>query len=222
MIWRSLFFSLCMLTLSGCNLDKPIKIGFIGSLSGKNAADGVAARDGVQLAVETTNSSGGIDGRMLLLKIADDASVQETAAKAVEEMAADKVVAIVGPMGSALVKAALPAVRRNKIVLVSPTLGNTVPVNVQLARQNYANFRQAFAKRFNYQPTPAAVLAYDAAQAVITGLRKNQSTVKFRETMQGVKSFPGLQGEIVLEQYGGLEGQLYIIRTAGGPEGGAE
>lgn len=366
MVRRSVLLLLLQLLLSavcGCDRDRTIKIGFIGSLTGKNSDLGVAGRDAVQLAVENVNSGGGINGRKLVLSVQDDVSSPEMAARAVERLAAEKVTAIVGPMGSSMAKAALPVATQSRIVLVSPTsstnelsgkddyffrvmepnllfarqqaetcirmkilrvaaiydlqnrnytvemfkefkdeftrrggiittelnydsalspafiplvrklglngadgvmiLANsvdsinisqqirkinrnipiisgacgiaqrdllqqagksldniilTLPVNSQCSLQSYTSFRDAFLKRFNYQPTYAAVLAYDAAQAVITGLRINLDPGRFRETMKGIRTFNGLQGEITLDSFGDPNRQLFIIRFTEGRE----
>lgn len=355
---------LLLSAVCGCDRDRGgIRIGFIGSLTGKNSDLGVAGRDAVQLAVEDINRGGGINGRNLVLSVQDDAASPEMAAQAAERLAAEKVTAIVGPMGSSMAKAALPVATRNKIVLVSPTsstnelsgkddyffrvmepnllfarhqaqtclklkimrvaaiydlqnrtytvemfqafrdeftrrggiitteqsydsalspafmplvqslglnrtdgvmvLANsvdainigqqirkinrtipiisgacgiaqrdllqqagksldniifTLPVNSQCAMQGYTSFRDSFVKRFNYQPTYAAVLAYDAAQAIITALRKNPDPGRFRETMQEIRTFSGLQGEITLDGFGDPNRQLFIIRFTEGRE----
>ncbi len=354
---------LAFLGSCSCDLDKAIKIGFVGSITGKNSDLGVAERDAVQLAVENVNSSGGINGRMLSLIVRDDAFTPERAAEAVESLAREKVAAIIGPTGSSMAKVALPVAARNNIVLVSPTSSTnelsgkddhffrvmepnqlfarhlaetciklkirrvaaiydlqnrtytveifqefrdeftrrggtiagvqsfdsttapvfmplveklglakadgvmvlassvdsinigqqirkidpripiisgacgiaqrdlvqqagksinniifTLPVNSRCAKPSYTTFHDAFAKRFNYQPTFAAVLAYDAAQAVMAGLRKNPDPQRFRETMKGIRSFPGLQGEVELDPFGDPHRNLYILRYAEGRE----
>jgi len=358
-----LLLPLLVMLSSACERDRTIKIGFIGSLTGKNSDLGVAGRDAVQLAVEQVNSSGGINGRKLALSVQDDAFNPETAARCVETLATEKVSAIIGPMGSSMAKAALPAATRSRIVLVSPTsstnelsgkddyffrvmepnlrfarrqattsmkmnirrvaaiydlqnqtytvemfrefkdeftrlggvitaelsydsatspafmplvsrlgleraegvmiLANsvdsinitqqirklkpqlpiisgacgiaqrdllqqagksvsniifTLPVNSQSNKPSYTSFRDAFFKRFNYQPTFAAVLAYDAAQAVISGLKKNPDPALFRETMKSIGTFPGLQGDIALDSFGDPNRQLYILRFTEGRE----
>jgi len=358
-----LLFCFCLSGVSGCKQKEPIKIGYVGSITGKNSDLGVAARDAVQLAVETVNSSGGINGRMLALIVRDDAFNPEQAAIAVESLAAEKVTAVIGPMGSSMAKAALPVATRSGIVLVSPTsstnelsgkedyffrvmepnllfarhlaetciklnirrvaaiydlqnktytveifqsfrdefsrrggvisaeqvydstlspvfmplvqklqldradgvmvLANsadainigqqvrkinpqiplisgacgiaqrdlvqqagksidniifTLPVNNQCERQSFISFREAFFKRFSYQPTFAAVLAYDAAQAVITALLRNADPARFKETMRAVKTFSGLQGDISLDTFGDPNRQLFIIRYTQGRE----
>ncbi len=93
---------LAFLGSCSCDLDKAIKIGFVGSITGKNSDLGVAERDAVQLAVENVNSSGGINGRMLSLIVRDDAFTPERAAEAVESLAREKVAAIIGPTGSSM------------------------------------------------------------------------------------------------------------------------
>lgn len=349
--------------LAGCSNNEPIKIGFIGSITGKNADLGVAGRDATLLAAETVNAAGGINGRLVELIVKDDAQNPETTPKLVAELATLKVAAIVGPMGSAIAKAALPAATAAKLVMVSPTsssneltgkddyffrvmepnllfarhqaetclklnirrvaviydiqnktytvdifqafrdeftrrggvittevtydsqtkpaflplvqqlkLGSTdgvmvlgssvdsinigqqirkattklpilsgacgiaqrdlvqqagksvdnfiftLPVNDLSTAPAFVAFRTAFVKRFNYQPTFAAVLAYDAAQAVFTGLKMNPDQARLRETLQGITSFAGLQGEIKLDRYGDPNRKLYICRFRGGRE----
>ncbi len=349
--------------LGGCERDRSIRIGFIGSITGKNSDLGVTGRDAVQLAVETVNNGGGINGRPLLLSVQDDGASPDAAVKAVERLAAERVAAIVGPMGSSMAKAVLPVASREKIVLVSPTsssnelsgkddhffrvmepnllfarhladtclklkirrvaaiydlqnqtytvemfrgfkeefvrrggtitaeqrydsarspafmplvrrlglegadgvmiLANnvdsiiigqqirklsrsipiisgacgiaqrdllqqagklldnvifTLPVNGNSTMGSYTSFRDAFVKRFNYQPTFASVLAYDAAQAIITALRKDPDPTRLRETIRGIGTFPGLQGEIALDSFGDPHRQLHIIRFTQGRE----
>jgi len=94
----------------------------------------------------------------------------------------------------------------------------TLPVNSQCSLDSYTGFRDAFFKRFNYQPTFASVLAYDAAQAIITALRKDPDPARLRETIQGIGTFAGLQGEIALDSFGDPSRQLYITRFTQGRE----
>jgi len=347
----------------GCSKNDPIKIGFLGSITGKNADLGVAGRDASLLAVETINASGGINGRKVEIVVKDDAQSPETAIKAMTELAQEKVVAVVGPMGSAIAKAVIPVAEQAKLVLISPTsssneltgkddyffrvmepnllfarhlaetsiklkikrvaviydlqnktytvdifqafrdeftrLGGTIsaevtydsttkpaflplvqqlkmnqgdgvmvlassvdtinicqqirkenqgvpilsgacgiaqrdlvqqagkstdnviftlPVNSQSTSPAFVAFREAYEKRFKDQPTFAAVLAYDAAQALFTGLKKNPDPARLKETLQGIASFPGLQGEIRLDKFGDPNRKLYIWRFVNGRE----
>ena len=60
--------------------QEPIKIGWIGPLSGWGAPGGTAILRGSQLAIDHVNAAGGIDGRKLVLVTRDS---EATPAKAV-------------------------------------------------------------------------------------------------------------------------------------------
>src|SRR5882724_9551757 len=80
----------------------PIKIGHYGSLTGKDAAFGVATRKGVLLAVEELNAKGGVLGRPLEYLVEDIQSKQGESATAVKKLISrDKVVAMFGGNPSA-------------------------------------------------------------------------------------------------------------------------
>ena len=66
---------------------KPVKVGFIGNLTGSFSDWGIASRNGFLLAVEQINSAGGIDGRQVEVVVRNDDFSHELAAKAVEELA---------------------------------------------------------------------------------------------------------------------------------------
>ncbi len=82
--------------------NDPIKIGHYGSLTGKDAAFGVATRKGVLLAVEEINAKGGILGRKVEYVVEDIQSKQGESATAVKKLISrDKVVAVIGANASA-------------------------------------------------------------------------------------------------------------------------
>lgn len=58
--------------LAGCSPPKPLRIGFLGGLSGRAADLGVSGRNGVTIAIELRNQAGGIKGRMVKLLAEDD------------------------------------------------------------------------------------------------------------------------------------------------------
>lgn len=356
-------FCLVMICCVACNRHEPIKIGYVGSITGKNSDLGVAARDAAVLAVESVNAAGGINGRKVILIDKDDAQNPETAVKVVNELISDRVVAIVGPLASSMTKAVLPAVNRAQVVMVSPTsssqelsglddfffrvmepntlfakhqaetcrkldvkrvaaiydlqnkaytvemfnvfkdeftrlggvvtkevtfdsatkpsflplvrqldlqsagavmvLANTIdslniaqqvrkenpgimilsgacgiaqrdllqqagksidniiftlPVNSRSETGEYLKFRDRFRKRFNYDPTFAATLSYDAVQLLFTALRKNSDSSRLRETISGIESFAGVQGEVRLDRFGDPSRNLFVTRYRKGQE----
>lgn len=64
--------------------DDPIRIGFVGELSGPFAIWGVQTRDGMRMAVEQINAAGGVDGRRLELVERDTGGVPEEGVAALE------------------------------------------------------------------------------------------------------------------------------------------
>ncbi len=109
------------LSLSSCSEEPPLKIGFVGGLTGRVADLGVAGRDGVILAVEEKNRSGGIAGRKVELVVRDDRQDAESAKQAIRELADEQVIAIIGPMTSSMAVVIQPLINSAQIVTVSPT-----------------------------------------------------------------------------------------------------
>ena len=66
--------ALLSLFVSSCSEPPPLKIGFLGGMTGRSTDLCVSARDGVQLAVEAVNQQGGVNGRQVELIIFDDQS----------------------------------------------------------------------------------------------------------------------------------------------------
>ncbi len=110
-----------LLSLPACAPQEPLRIGFIGGLSGRVSDLGISGRDGALLAVEMRNAAGGIAGRKIELLAEDDEQDAEMAAKVVARLAALKVAAIVGPMTSAMATAIVPLVSAAQLTTVSPT-----------------------------------------------------------------------------------------------------
>jgi branched-chain amino acid transport system substrate-binding protein len=94
----------------------------------------------------------------------------------------------------------------------------TLPVNSRSNAVAFIKFSDSFRKRFNYEPTFAATLSYDAMQLIFTALRKNPDTSKLRDTIKGISSFSGLQGEVMLDQFGDPSRDLFVTRYLKGQE----
>jgi branched-chain amino acid transport system substrate-binding protein len=110
------------LSLLACTPAEPIRIGFLGGLTGRAADVGEAGRNGVQLAIEQRNERGGIKGRTIELITRDDAQDRDVTAKSTAELLAEDVEAVIGPFSSAMAAAALPLVNNARVVMVSPTV----------------------------------------------------------------------------------------------------
>lgn len=109
----------CM--ISTCNRPAVIKLGFVAGISGRVADLGVSGLNGVVLAVERRNASGGIHGVPVELVVRDDAQDTETAKRVVGELLEQNVVAIIGHMTSNMSMATVPLVNERKVLMLSPT-----------------------------------------------------------------------------------------------------
>jgi len=118
---RNLAISSILLALFACGDSSPIIIGFSGQLTGKQSDLGVFGRNGVVLAVEKINSTGGINGRSLKLITINDLNTPEGALDADKKLLKSGAVAIIGHMTSSQTMAVMPFVNETGLVMISPT-----------------------------------------------------------------------------------------------------
>ncbi len=111
--------------LVACSRSGPVKLGLVTGLSGRHYDLGLSSRNGVELAVKEITAAGGVNGRPIELLVRDDAQDPETARRAVSELVAAGVVAIVGHATSSMAEATLPIVNREKVLMVSPTVSSS-------------------------------------------------------------------------------------------------
>lgn len=110
------------LFLAGCESDQPVRIGFLGSITGPFADIGISCRDAVMLAVEQCNAQGGIRGRKVVLMIRDDKRSGDSAKKAVQELIRAGAETIIGPMNNEVALAIIPYLNSARMTIVSPTV----------------------------------------------------------------------------------------------------
>lgn len=116
-----LAFVCLILLLAGCE-RKPVRIGFVGGISGRVADLGVGGRNGALLAVEERNARGGINGRQVELLIRDDQQNADSARMVTLELVEQGVDAIIGPMTSSMALTVVPIINKARLVTVSPTV----------------------------------------------------------------------------------------------------
>lgn len=112
-----------ILLLTGCtkNDNKTINIGVISSLTGTVSPYGVRAWEGIQLATDEINSSGGILGKKIKLLVEDDKSSSSDAVSAFNKLVnVNKVPVVLGPIGSSQAMACAPIANERKVVEFSP------------------------------------------------------------------------------------------------------
>ncbi len=108
--------------LAGCGENKePIKIGFVGALTGRLSDLGMSGLSAVTLAVDEVNNKGGVNGRPVKLIVKDDQQDLDVAVKVDRELIDEGVVAIIGHITSAPTVAAVPLMNREKMLMISPS-----------------------------------------------------------------------------------------------------
>lgn len=116
-----ILLALLLAGAAGCRKAEPIKLGFVGSLTGRFSDLGTAGRNGALLAVEEANESGGVNGRAIELITRDDKQDPASAVQADRELIAAGVTAIIGHMTSSMTLAALSLINEEQVLMVSPT-----------------------------------------------------------------------------------------------------
>ncbi len=117
-----------LFTLSGlATAADPIKIGVSGPFTGGSSSMGVSMRDGVRLAVDEINKSGGVIGRQLQIIERDDEAKNERGVQIAQEMInKEKVAATVGFINSGVALAAQRFYQEAKI----PVMNNVATASV--------------------------------------------------------------------------------------------
>ena len=99
----------------------PIKIGFIGPLTGDAAVYGEPLRNVIQLAVNEINAAGGIGGRQIEMIYEDGKCNGKDGANAMQKLVnVDQVKIVIGGFCSSESLAAAPIAMNNKVLLFSP------------------------------------------------------------------------------------------------------
>lgn len=122
-----LVFTAIILTLPGCNKssENEILIGEYESLTGAEATFGISSTNGLKLAVEEINGSGGLLGKQIKLITYDDQGKPSEAATVVQKLInKDKVVAVIGEVASSRSKAGAQICQSSKMPMVTPASTN--------------------------------------------------------------------------------------------------
>lgn len=132
------------------NKNEDIIIGFSAQLTGSQAELGVQERNGVQLAVENINESGGICGRKIYLLVKDDCGTSEMARKADEELINNGAVAIIGHATTAQTLEGLKVTNPNNVVMLSATVSTPELTGIDdyffRIHPSFKNSAESFAK----------------------------------------------------------------------------
>ncbi|MGH2575579.1 MAG: ABC transporter substrate-binding protein [Ignavibacteria bacterium] len=197
---KNIFFGITFLLsasfiiLSGCSKssENEILIGEYGSLTGSEATFGISSTNGLKLAVEEMNNSGGLLGKKIKLITYDDQGKPSEAQTVVQKLInKDKVIAIVGEVASSRSKAGAQICQSSKIPMVTPA-----STNPEVTAIGDYIFRVCFIDPF--QATVMSKFAVNSLKvkrvAVLQDL-KNAYSTGLAEFF--VKQFKEMGGEIV-------------------------
>jgi len=175
--------------------DSVITIGQFTSLTGNEATFGISSDNGLKLAVEETNKSGGVLGKQIELITYDNRGLPAETQTVVEKLInRDKVVAIIGEVASARSKAGAPICQKSKIPMISPASTNpeVTLIGDYIFRVCFIDpFQATVMTKFaiNTMKVKKVALLVDQKNAYSTGLAENFKKV-----------FVEMGGEIVGEQ----------------------
>lgn len=120
---KVLFIYLTFLYVS-CNENSKVnsKIGVLFPMTGDAGEYGVKGRKAIDLAVETINTSGGINGQNVQAIFEDSKADPTTGVTAMQKLISiDKVPAVVGDIVSAVSIPAAAVAEKNKVIMIAPT-----------------------------------------------------------------------------------------------------
>jgi len=103
-----------------------IQLGAVFPLTGDIASYGIAAKMGIDLAVDELNARGGVNGRKIEVCYEDDQGQATKAVAAIQKLVSvDKVPAVMGSAASSVTLAMCPIANLKKVVLMSPISSST-------------------------------------------------------------------------------------------------
>lgn len=98
-----------------------IVIGLIAPLTGPVAAYGDRVKNGAQTAVNEINKKGGILGEQVVLKLADDGGEPKQGVSAANQLVAEGIHFVVGPVTSGVAIPASDVFAENGVLMITPT-----------------------------------------------------------------------------------------------------
>jgi branched-chain amino acid transport system substrate-binding protein len=129
-LWQLVLCLLCAIALVSCtgarsDSGSEIVIGEFGSLTGTTATFGISTKNGIDMAIDAINKSGGLLGKQVRVMVEDDQGKPEEAQTVVTKLITkDQVIAVLGEVASSRTMAAAPVAQQNGIPLISPSSTN--------------------------------------------------------------------------------------------------
>ena len=169
-----------------------ILVGEYGSLTGPQATFGLSTHNGIMMAADEVNATGGVNGRKIKVLTEDDQSKQEEAVTAVTKLISqNNVVAVLGEVASSASIAAAPICQSNKVPMITPS-----STNPEVTKKGDYIFRMCFIDTYQ-----GPIMAQFAAKglgakraAILTDIKNDYSTGL---TVSIEQTFTQMGGQIV-------------------------
>ncbi|MCB1955966.1 MAG: ABC transporter substrate-binding protein [Rhodocyclaceae bacterium] len=198
---RTLVVLACLAGLAACAPEEPIRIGFVGALTGRGADIGESSRNAVQLAVEEWNAEGGLRGRPIELVVRDDRTSAEGGAQAARELADARVAVAIGPNISAVATGIVPVINERQLLTISPTVSS-----LAFAGSDDMFLRINWTTRDNAQIYAERYVGTLARKRVAIAFDLNNEVFSRSWAEEFERAAAGMGGEVVSEA--GLDGNL--------------
>lgn len=183
-------------TSSSGGAEDGLKLGTLTPSTGDLASIGAVFPDAAQLAVDTVNQCGGVNGKPVGLVIEDSQTDPNAGAGGMTKLAeVDRVAGVIGAFASSVSSAALPIAVRNQVMMISP--GSTSPVFTQQAKDgDFNGYWARTAPPDTYQARALAKLAIEKGfKSASTVVINNDYGVGFEKEF--VSAFEKLGGTVV-------------------------
>jgi branched-chain amino acid transport system substrate-binding protein len=123
--WKALFWFAILFVGIRANADETIKIGEVNPMTGAIGRYGTTCHQGILLAIDQANASGGVLGRKIALVTEDNQSQAGQTSTIIRKLVTrDKVVAIIGDLTSSATLEGGPIAQAAKIPMVTPLATN--------------------------------------------------------------------------------------------------
>ena len=197
---QKLWLAFVCLALASCNSNQTqeptdIVIGEFGSLTGTTATFGISTRNGIDMAIEEINKTGGLLGKKVRVIVEDDQGKPEEAQTVVTKLITkDQVVALLGEVASSRSLAAAPVAQSSGIPMISPS--STTPKVTEVG--DYI-FRVCFIDPFQgFVMAKFAANTLKVKNAAILRDIKNDYSVGLADVF--IENFKNLGGTIVADE----------------------
>ncbi|MDX1359158.1 MAG: ABC transporter substrate-binding protein, partial [Clostridia bacterium] len=114
--FKIIILTLCLAFLVSCIGREPIKIGFMGTVSGSSNDLGLNALHGLDIAVQKINDGGGINGRPIEVVVKDTMNDKTLAKRVVDEFIEEDIDIVIGEFTSSMMETVLEYDTRQKIL----------------------------------------------------------------------------------------------------------